>query len=284
MRILDFDLNELYPSLPETVNKPRLYAYMREIHPRLGKGMEERHPVMIVCPGGGYGGTSDREADPVALQYFAANFHVFILRYSCKPDRYPAALLQVMATIHYVRTHADELNADPERIFLVGFSAGGHLVGSAATMWKLPIVAETIGCDARLCRPDGVVMGYPVVSASVWNGRAHQGSFRNLLGPDATQEEMDALSLENFVDADTSPAFIWHTYDDPGVPVENSLYYALAMRKAGVPCEMHIYPHGVHGLSVCNEQSICDDRQDLINPYCEGWMELSIKWLNLFKK
>ncbi|MBE6929811.1 MAG: alpha/beta hydrolase [Ruminococcaceae bacterium] len=276
-----FDIEALYPQLKKAENKPLLFAYLRELSPNIGDGENHRYPVMVVLPGGGYSYTSDREADPIALQYFAAGYHTFILRYSCVPDRYPTSLLQVMATIHYIRTHADELHADPERVFVVGFSAGGHLAASAGTLWKDPVVQGTLGCDAKLCRPTGMILSYPVISSGE---KAHRGSFNQLLGPDATQEQIDALSLENRVDEDTCPAFLWHTFTDGSVPVENTLYFTLAMRKAGVPCEVHIYPFGGHGLSVCNKQSAKGGSADQIVPHAEGWMDLSIKWLGLFDK
>ena len=276
-----FDIEELYPQLKKAENKPRLYAYLRELSPNIGDGENQRYPVMVVLPGGGYSYTSDREADPIALQYFAAGYHTFILRYSCDPDRYPTALLQVMATIHYIRTHADELHADPERVFVVGFSAGGHLAACAGTLWKDPVVQGTLGCDAKLCRPTGMILGYARINGGhdPWCR-----SYDRLLGPEATQEQVDALSLQNRVDEDTCPAFLWHTFTDPVVTVEDSLIFALAMRKAGVPCEMHIYPLGGHGLSVGNKQSAKGGVDAQIVPYIEGWMDLSIRWLGLFEK
>jgi len=279
----NYDLEALFPSLPQAPaeQKPRLYSFLHEPNPNIGYGERQTWPVMVVVPGGGYGGTSDREADPIAVQYFAAGYHAFTLRYSCAPCRYPLSLLQLMATILYIRQNAAELHADPERIFIVGFSAGGHLCASAGTLWKEPVVAETLGVDPWLCRPTGMILSYPVITGGP---KAHRGSFINLLGEDASDEQIAAMSIENRVDADTCPAFIWHTFNDAVVPIENSLYMALALREADVPCEMHIYPDGPHGLALCNHHTWNEYEPALKNPHAEGWFELSVKWLHTFDK
>ena len=269
-------MREVNPRLPETENEATLQVCLRENYENLGDGVDMRHPVVITLPGGGYAYTSPREADPVALQFLAAGFHSLTLYYSCAPDRYPAALLQVAATILWVRQNAEELHADPNRIFVLGFSAGGHLAASAGILWKEPILAETLGVDSRLLRPDGMILGYPVI---MYNSLGHKGSFYNLLGKDLTDEEYEKFSLEKRVDDDTSKAFLWHTWADGSVPVENTLELASALRRHNIPFELHVYPTGGHGLSVVNEQSSRPDQPALRDPHIATWMPLCIEWL-----
>jgi len=277
MKYQEIDLRKEFPSLPQWQYPCRLTAWLREISEHLGYGPEkQKHPVMIVVPGGGYSNTSPREADPIALQFFAANFHVFTLRYSCAPDRYPTALLQTAATILYVRQHAEELHADPDHIYVIGFSAGGHLAACSGILWKEPILSETLGVPSEMLKPNGMVLGYPVIS---WGAHAHTGSFHNLLGEDAAEEQCMALSLETRVDGDTVPAFIWHTFGDSGVPLENSLLLADALRKHDIPFELHIYPEGPHGLSTADGQSWVEGNDSLRQPHVTSWMPLCIDWL-----
>ena len=274
-----FTMEEISPKLPKTVNEAHVDAYFQEVTDVIGNGLDHRHPAVLVLPGGGYHSTSDREADPVALKFMAEGFTTFILRYSCAPDRYPTQLLQAAATIAFMRINAAEYHIDPDRIFVLGFSAGGHLTASAGTLWKEPVIKEVLGIENELCRPTGMVPCYPVITSGEF---AHRGSFNNLLGPDATQEMLDFVSLEKRVDADTAPAFIWHTFADSGVPVENSLLLAAALREHNVPFELHIYPEGVHGLSICSELSSKPDQPQLRNDHNATWVPLCIEWMKLF--
>lgn len=274
-----FTMEEISPKLPKTINEAHVDAYFQDVTDVIGNGLDHRHPAVLVLPGGGYHFTSDREADPVALKFMAEGFTTFILRYSCQPDRYPTQLLQAAATIAFMRINAAEYHIDPDRIFVLGFSAGGHLTASAGILWKEPVIKEVLGIDNELCRPTGMVPCYPVITSGEF---AHRGSFNNLLGPDATQEMLDFVSLEKRVDADTVPAFIWHTFADSGVPVENSLFLANALRKHNVPFELHIYPEGVHGLSVCSELSSMPDQPHLRNTHNATWVPLCIEWMKLF--
>jgi len=274
-----FTMEEISPKLPKTINEAHVVAYIQEAFPETQNGLATRHPAVLVLPGGGYRATTNREADPVALKFVAEGFSAFILRYSCAPDRYPTQLLQAAATIAFLRTHAEEYHIDPDRIFTLGFSAGGHLTASTGILWKEPVIKEVLGIENELCRPTGMVPCYPVITSGEY---AHRGSFDNLLGPDASQEMLDYVSLEKRIDADTVPAFLWHTFNDGAVPVENSLLVANAMRKHNVPFELHIYPDGVHGLSLCNELSSKPGQDALLNPHDATWMKLCIEWMKLF--
>lgn len=227
---------------------------------------------VIVCPGGGYGMLSDREAEPIAAQFLAAGFATFILRYSVgEGAKNYAPAKQVALAIKHVREHATDYNLDPAYVFTCGFSAGGHLAGTAGVLWNIPEVKEILGdAPEGINRPTGMILCYPVITAGEF---AHKGSFHKLCGSkEATQEEMDRFSLEKHVDATTAPAFLWHTQNDGGVPVQNSLLLVDAMTRAGVSAELHMYPDGPHGLG------LCEDSKSAGAAHCKGWIDLAIKW------
>lgn len=253
---------------------PTLTAYL--IDECSDRKKPNKKPAVLICPGGGYLGCSIREGEPVALQYMAAGYHAFVLDYATAPENsYPEPLKNVSDAIILIREHADKWNLDKEKIAVAGFSAGGHLAASLATLWNTEPM-KTAGKDNR---PNAAILCYPVISSD--DTIAHKGSFNNLCGDDI--ELRKRLSLETRVTLDTPPCFLWHTFDDAVVPVENSLNFALALRKAGVSCEMHIFPSGIHGLSVSNVDTA--SIPEFINKRTSDWIELSIKWLNdLFKK
>lgn len=222
-------------------------------------------PVVLVCPGGGYQFRSDREAEPIAMHFLAAGMHAAIVRYNVDTVRYPAAALELAWCVQECRRHAEEWHVRPDSIHVIGFSAGGHLACTLGTTWHWPVFAQALGTDVS-CRPDSQILSYPVVTMGEFT---HVGSREHLLGADATQEAIDTMSLEKQVTDRTVPTFIWHTVEDNAVPVENSLQYASALRRAGVPFEMHLYEQGHHGLSTCdgvtnNEGGIYPDNQDWI--------------------
>ncbi|MBQ8357836.1 MAG: alpha/beta hydrolase [Clostridia bacterium] len=233
--------------------------------------------AVIVCPGGGYSMLSDREAEPIATQFLAAGFATFILRYSVKEGAANyTPLKQVALAVKYVREHAADFNVDPAYVFTCGFSAGGHLAASAGILWDAPELKEVLGdAPEGINRPTGMILSYPVITAGEW---AHKGSIRKLCGrEDFSKEEGDRFSLELHVNDTTPPTFIWHTFNDTCVPVQNSLLLAEAMTAVKVPFELHIFPKGPHGLALCNEQT-AKGSENMLNPHCECWIELAIKW------
>ena len=181
-------------------------------------------PAVVVCPGGGYAYTSDREAEPIALALCARGFHACVLRYPCAPARFPAALRALAEAVAWVRAGAAENHVDPRQISVCGFSAGGHLAGSLGVFWNAPFLAAETGLAPQDMRPDKMVLCYPVITGGEF---AHKGSFDNLLGADADAARRAEVSLEQHVTQDTPPAFLWHTYTDPGVPVENTMLFDL---------------------------------------------------------
>lgn len=236
----------------------------------------EKRPVILMCPGGGYEMTSDREAEPMAMQFLAMGYHVAILRYSVCPVRYPAALLQVAESVLYLKEHADEYHIDPEKIVVQGCSAGGHLAANYGIAWNSPFLTKLMGMEndpERLCVA-GLLLCYPVITSGE---KAHEESFRNLLG-EQYEEKKEELSLENQVTPDTPPTFLWHTATDETVPVENSLYFFQACLQQGVSAELHIYPEGGHGLSLANEET-CRANGIGVQKECQSWIGLAQTWL-----
>lgn len=216
-------------------------------------------PTVIVLPGGGYSHLAAHEAEPIAEFYQSCGYHAFVLRYRLLPNLYPAALCDVQRLIKYLRAHAQELKVDPEKIFVIGFSAGGHLAATTA-------VAEDVcrlGDDLDACshRPNGVLLGYPVVNTG------HKCVVKIANEDEAICQK---LCIEKHVTADTPPMFIWHTSEDPVVNVQQSLSLASALRENGIPFELHVYPHGKHGLGLAKHY-----------PDVSTWAEHSAQWLQM---
>lgn len=235
-----------------------------------------KRPAVIVCPGGGYQWRSDREGEPVALQFMAMGCHAFVMDYSVAPNRFPTALLELAEAVALIREHAVEWTVDPEKIVVCGFSAGGHLACSLGVFWNQRFVYENIGKKAEAVRPNGLILCYPVITSGEF---AHEGSLENLVGENASQEDKAAFSLEKWVGPHMPGTFLWHTYSDGTVPVENSLLLAMAMKAHGVGLELHIYPHGKHGLSLANEET-GGSQKDRIEPECQSWIHLAGTWIS----
>ncbi|MBQ8387823.1 MAG: alpha/beta hydrolase [Clostridia bacterium] len=236
-------------------------------------------PSIVVCPGGGYRFLSDREAEPIVSAYLGAGFNVFLLHYTVLEGAADyAPLIQAATAIAYVRENAERYFVDPDRVFIVGFSAGGHLAASSAILWKHErVLAALSDKPYGSWKPTGAILSYPVITAGEFT---HRGSVKNLSGrEDYTDEDIARWSLELHVDADSAPAFIWHTATDKTVPVENSLMLAAAYSKHKVPFELHVYPFGPHGLSLANGET-ANGKADHVIPHLQGWVDLSVKWAN----
>lgn len=247
--------------------KPILSTYIME--------NKEKKAAILVLPGGGYGFTSPREAEPIALWANSIGCHSFVLNYSVAPNKHPQPLLDVTRAMCIIRDNAEEWNIDENKIAVCGFSAGGHLTASIAVYWNAPYLQNIEGMSEGKNKPNAVILSYPVITG---DEKAHRGSFNNLLGENASQEMIYEMSLENHVSKSTPPAFIWATFNDAAVPVESSLLFASSMRKNDIPFELHIFPDGVHGLSLSNKQT-WEGNPNLINPQTEVWTSLCKKWL-----
>ncbi len=209
---------------------------------------------MVVCPGGGYGFLASHEGPDVAEWLNTIGVTAFVLKYRLGPRyHHPAMLGDAQRAIRTVRAKAEEWKLDPHRIGILGFSAGGHLPSSAVTHFDDGAPASDDPIERVSCRPDLGVLVYPVITLTDPFG--HKGSRTNLLGPDPSKELIDFLSSEKQVTPKTPPCFLVHTADD-AVPVENSMMFVDALRKAKVPFEIHIYEHGVHGYGLAPNDPI----------------------------
>lgn len=232
-------------------------------------------PLVLICPGGGYAMTSNREAEPIALQFNSMGYQAAVLRYSCAPAVYPTALCEVAQSVKLIREHAEDWNVDAEKIIVMGFSAGGHLAASYGVFWNESWLTEKMQCDKQLLKPNGLVLCYPVISSK--EEIAHQDSIKNLLG-ESYPEMKEQVSLEDKVGKHTPKTFLWHTFTDPVVPFWNSFRFAEALGKAGAPMEYHLYPQGGHGLSLANEQTANEEGKG-VEKVCQSWVPLLRSWM-----
>ncbi|WP_461171639.1 alpha/beta hydrolase [Arthrobacter sp. Z1-9] len=218
-------------------------------------------PAVLVLPGGGYARQADHEAEPVADWLAGLGIHAFVLRYRVAPDRHPAPLEDAKQAMLHIRDGAHGLAVDGERVGVLGFSAGGHLAATLSTA----VATGSADLDVPAAVPDLTVLCYPVVS---YTRDVHQGSVENLLGDAPPSDILAELSAEQQVTRETPPAFLWHTADDAAVPVSHSLGYAGALLSAGVPAELHVFPHGRHGLGLADGEPGPDQWSSL----CAGWL------------
>ena len=237
------------------------------------KGLTRK--AMLVIPGGGYGCVcSDREGEPIAQAFMPCGYNAFVLHYYTERKMpFPVQLIQAAKAIKLIKDHAERFNIDPEQVFVIGFSAGGHLAGSAGILWKLPEIYSAVDMPYGYNKPAGILLIYPVISAEY-----HRISFENLLcTKDLSRQELEKVSLERHVDGDSAPAFILHTSNDEIVDVRNSLTLAEAYKKAGLQFEMHIYPDAPHGVALANEVT-WHGREKWKNSAIAEWVRMAAEW------
>ena len=237
-----------------------------------GKAQGFAKPALVICPGGGYEFCSIREGALWRVLLRAMGSRPLCWNTTASPSAGDDAVRTAAAAVAWVREHAAQFHINPDRIAIGGFSAGGHLAGTLAAVWNKPEWFEP-GTDLQAHRPNAAVLCYPVVSAGE---HAHRGSFVQLGGGTDKQQ---VFSLEYLVDGDMPPTFLWHTLDDDEVPVENTLLIEQALRRAGVPHEMHLFPHGVHGLSLADYETYEPTRGRLPDRHVNRWQALCAEWL-----
>ena len=223
--------------------------------------------AVVICPGGGYGGLAPHEGKPVAEWLNHIGVTGLVLKYRLGPRyHHPAMLNDVNRAVRMVRSHAEEWKINPQRIGVLGFSAGGHLTSTAVTHFDAGDENAPDPVDRVSSRPDFGVLIYPVITFE--GPYAHAGSRRNLLGDEPSPELVELLSNEKQVTEKTPPCFLVHTSTDRGVPFQNSLMFADALRKHKVPVELHVFDHGDHGFGL-----------GLTNPGLRQWPDLCAKWM-----
>lgn len=225
-------------------DKPSLMIYLPPKEKATGA-------AVVICPGGGYAHLAmDHEGHAVAQWLNSIGVAGFILTYRHHGTGYghPAPLLDAQRAIRLVRTRVDEWGVKPDRIGILGFSAGGHLASTAGTHFDKGKADADDPIDRASCRPDFMVLVYPVISFT--EPFTHKGSRKNLLGENPDPKLVESLSNERQVTPETPPTFLIHTSGDTGVPAENSVAFYLALRKAKVPAELHIFAKGQHGFGL----------------------------------
>jgi acetyl esterase/lipase len=228
--------------------------------------------AVVICPGGGYGMLAiDYEGYDIAQWLNSLGVAGFVLKYRHNGTgyKYPAPLQDAQRAISIVRSHAKEWNLNPYRIGIMGFSAGGHLASTVGTHFKKCVYEAKDYIGQVNCRPDFMILAYPVISFV--EPFTHYGSRKNLLGDNPDKNLVESLSNEKQVTSETPPTFLVHGSDDTVVPVENSIYFYLALRKAGIPAEMHIYEHGPHGFGLGKEQGA--------HGAVSGWPDRCVDWM-----
>lgn len=248
----------------DEADTPTIRAYL----PQELDGGKPTGAGVVICPGGGYGILAmDHEGHQLAKWFQKNGVAGFVLRYRHAPKyRHPVPMEDAQRAIRYVRANSEKLGVDPGRVGIMGFSAGGHLSSTVATHFDAGNPEAKDVVDRQSCRPDFAVLCYPVVSLVA--PYAHKGSGRNLFGPDVDQKKLESLSNDKHVTAETPPTFLFHTAEDKGVDAQNSIAFFLALRKAGVPSEMHIYQDGPHGVGMAPA-----------DPAVFGWRDRLLDWM-----
>lgn len=239
------------------------------ITPYLVKDGNASKGLVIVCPGGGYGMRAYHEGEPIAQMLNKAGISAVVLNYRLAPYRHPAMLTDANRAVKYVRYHAKEWEIDPEKIGILGFSAGGHLAVSACEHYDYG-KDDGDEIDKMSSRPNAGIFCYPV--ATFDESITHMGTLHNLLGEKPDEQLKNSLSGEKSVPDDCPPVFMWHTSADGAVNVNNSLALAQALRAKQIPFELHVFPYGQHGLGLADG-----------DPHVAQWAELLVKWLKLYK-
>lgn len=222
-------------------------------------------PAVVVFPGGGYTHRASHEGEIIARYYNEMGFHAFVVDYRVYPHQFPCALQDAQRAIKLIKSRAKEYKVDVNMLFAVGFSAGGHLVGCLATLEDYSKIGDEL--DDISPKPTGVILGYPVISSELLG----KSSIERIC--ETTQVAANDLSLEKCVSVETVPCFIWHTAEDSGVSVINSLRFCEALSLHKISFEYHVYPKGAHGLGLAKAY-----------PDVAQWAKNSVRWMLSFNK
>lgn len=250
-----------------------LVGYLHDLSPEMPH--RDTRPAMLVFPGGGYHFCSDREGEPIALEWFRRGYNAFVMRYTLIGEQQPAPLYllpltDAAATVALLRAHAADWHIDPARIAVIGFSAGAHLTASLATHWD----------DARLgvqnARPDAIVLGYPVISTRPEAGGWSADCAACLCAGE--EEWLHYFATEECVRADMPPAFVWTTCTDSLVDMRHSLRLISAMHAQQLRCELHVFDRGEHGYALANGETWAPTLP--VDTHIADWTRLAGRWLD----
>ena len=227
-------------------------------------------PAMLVLPGGGFYALVSHEGDPFAIRFMAEGFNAFVLNYSIgKPKSFfPRPLTDVSAAIVHIRENAEKYCIDPDKLFVIGSSAGGYLAGAIGAMWHCDFAKSSPDMEYGANRPNGVILTYGVVST---REDIRCFCFDNLVTEEYGEQ---AVSLERYVDEKSAPAFIWHSFPDECVDPRNALVLAEAYVRAKVPCELHLYSDGAHGIGL----GVPGEGNSEFYPRAHRWADEAAEW------
>ncbi len=238
----------------------------------------EKSDAMLVIPGGGYNHIcADREGESIAMAFAARGVRCFVLNYSLNEKaKFPRPLLEASLAMAHIHENAEEYGIDSDRIFVCGFSAGGHLAASLGTRWHTKEVNEALDIPYGSNRPAGMILCYPVLA---YFPDLKQGTFEKAFGTmEPTEDQIEFCSLDrNLSREHIPPAFMWQTANDPAVNIKNTLTMATALSEIGAPFEVHIFPNGPHGMALANE--VTAPKAMYANPRIAGWVDLAHSWM-----
>ncbi len=259
---------ELYNYNNPSKNDPALYINM-------AKKVKATGAAILICPGGGYVMEAfDHEGDQIADWFNEHGVHAFILKYSLgkfdgSGSKHPDMMHDVKRAFRIIRANAKKWKIDPNKIGVMGFSAGGHLASTLATHFDDGNPESDDDIEKMSCLPNFCILAYPVIMMK--GEYTHWGSRRFLLGPTPTKSDVDLLSNDEHVSELTPPTFLFATSDDNVVPVQNTIHYYLALRKYGIPCEMHIFEHGKHGVGLAQDDKTLHQWVGLLEDWLVRW-------------
>lgn len=235
--------------------------------------------MVVICPGGGYRLVSPREGAPIAKAFARAGWQPFVLDYTVDGEALGTLPLRELSwAVNAAKTEAEGMGLAGMPLVVCGFSAGGHLAASLGVHWDDAELFPDAAARRRH-RPDAMILGYPVITDGQYR---HPASFARLTGEGG---DTSFFSLEKHVSAATPPCFLWHTADDATVPVQNTFRFAEALVRSRVPVEIHIYPFGVHGLSLATGEVEQPEEGRTPDPHVAGWFGQAVEWLDVvFRK
>lgn len=255
------------------------------IDPNISSKKTKKRPAMVICPGGAYFKLAHRESEPIALHYNGEGFHSFILRYPIDnhKSQYPYPVLSLFQALTLIRKHSDEWLVDVSRIYVMGFSAGGHVAGLYANLWNDPsLIAKAGVVNEDLPKVKGVILAYPLVGttnrpSSEWNDE--RKLFQCLYGTETpSQDRVSAVTLSNLINAETLPQFIWCAADDPVLNSADTVSYVLRLQEEKRNVEFHMFKNGSHGLALGDYATADPEDANLFRPM-SLWPQLAANWM-----